>query len=152
MKRIFIIFPLIILLFCSWVDRDTIDTYTGDITYVYSQYDVTRLSGDIEYFFDDYVHLGLSSAGYLYNASPDTISGVALIGGTEYAIQMTSLGGLQIEQTYITNTYTRTTWVNYNLRPDVLPSSFDLSELAPIFIVFLIFMIIPLMFYRGILL
>lgn len=152
MKKLFVIFPLIIFLFCSWVDRDTIDTYTGDITYVSSSYDVTELSGDIEYFFDDYVHLGLSSAGYLYNASPDTISGVALIGGTEYLIQMNSLGGLQIQQTYISNTYTRTTWVDYNLRPDVLPSSFDLSELAPIFVVFLIFMIIPLMFYRGILL
>lgn len=152
MKKLFIIFPLIILLFCSWVDRDTIDTYTGDITYVYSQYDVTRLSGDIEYFFDDYVHLGLSSAGYLYNASPDTISGVALIGGTEYSIQMQSLGGLQIQQSYTSSGYTRTTWVDYYLDPDVLPSSFDLSELAPIFIVFLIFMIIPLMFYRGILL
>lgn len=152
MKRIFIIFPLIILLFCSWVDRDTIDTYTGDITYVYSQYDVTRLSGDIEYFFDDYVHLGLSSAGYLYNASPDSINGVALIGGTQYAIRMNSLSGLEVQQTYYTNNIARSTWVEYNLDPDVLPSSFDLSELAPIFVVFLIFMLIPLIFYRGILL
>lgn len=151
MKKISLFLLPIIFLFCSWVDRDTIDTYTGTISFQSASYDVTQLSGSIEFYLMDYGHLGLDSSGGLLNASSNTIKGVALINGTEYPIQFLSNGGLQIQQDYFSNTIWRTTWANYRLYPDELPSPYDLSDLAPIALLFLVFMIIPLSFYRGIL-
>lgn len=151
MKRIVFIFPILILLLCSWVNPYTIDTYNGDISFADSDYNVTNLSGRITYFFDEYVNLGLLDDGTLYNASSVSISGKALINGQTYNIQMPSLGGFQIQQSYILNNFERTTWVDYDLYPDIAPSNFDLSDLAPIFILFLVFILIPLIFYRGIL-
>jgi len=151
MKKLSLFLLPLILLLCSWVDRDTIDTYTGSITFQSASYDVTQLSGTIEFYLMDYGHLGLDSSGALLNASSNTIKGVALINGIEYPIQFTSNGGLQIQQDYISNSMWRTTWVNYRLYPEELPSSYDLSDLAPIALLFLVFMFIPLSFYRGIL-
>lgn len=151
MKRILIILPLLVLFMCSWVDPDTIDTYDGSIVFVSSDYDVTRLSGRIEYYLMDYGHLGLSDDGSLLNGSSSTISGVALINGTEYSIRFSSNGGLQIQQYYTYNSITRSTWVDYKLYSDVIPTPFSYSDLAPIFVFFLVFMIIPLSFYRGVL-
>lgn len=151
-KRFILFFPIFVLFLCSWVDPDTIDTYSGTISYRYSQYDVIDLSGSIEYYLMDYVQLGLSDDGTLLNGSPGTLKGTAYIYGSEYPIQLTSNGGLQIQQTYYYNNIERSTWVEYDLYPDVLPSSYSLADLAPVFILFLVFMIIPLMFYRGILL
>lgn len=140
---------VLVLTFCSWVDPNTVDVYTGSIQYVSSDYTVTQLSGSIQYFFDDYVHLALDSNGYLYNASEATVSGKALINGTEYNIQMLSLDGFQIQQTYVSNTVTRTTWVDYNLSPDVLPSSWELPELALIFLVVILIIGICLILFGG---
>ena len=151
MRRLLFIFPIITLFLCSWVDPTTVDTYSGYCRYVYSQYDVVYLTGELEYYLMDYVPLGLSDDGSLLNVSPNTLKGIALIDGDEYPIQFSSNGGLQIQQTYYTNNIERTTWVQYDLYPDVVPSSFSLSEVAPVCLVFFLFMLIPLIFYRGIL-
>lgn len=150
-KKILFLFPLLVLFLCSWVDRDSVDTYYGSISFVSSDYDVQRLSGRVEYYLMDYGHIGLSDNGFLLNASSSTINGVLLINGTEYPIRLLSNGGLQIQQTYYYNTITRTTWVDYNLYSDIVPPSYSFSDLAPIFILFLVFIIIPLSFYRGVL-
>ena len=47
-KQILFVFPLLVLLLCSWVDRGTIDTYYGSITYIDSSYDVAHLSGRLK--------------------------------------------------------------------------------------------------------
>lgn len=151
MRRFIILLPLLILLMCSWVDRDTIDTYHGSIVFRESSYDVSNLSGDIEYYLMSYANIGLSDDGSLLNGSPNSVKGYALINGVEYPIQIPSNGGLQIQQEYLSNMTYRTTWVSYDLYPDVIPSAFSLSELAPIFVVFLLFLLIPFIIPRGIL-
>lgn len=148
MKKLLVLIPLIFIL-CSWVDPKTVDVYTGNITFKSSSYDVTRLSGNIEYFFEDTVYLGLDSSGYLYNTSGTTVGGLARINGVEYIIQIPSLGGLQIQQTYISNNYERSTWVNYNLQPDTLPSAWELPELAMVFLVVILILGVALILFGG---
>lgn len=146
-----LLIPLFISLFfmCSWVDRSTMDTYYGSIQFVESSYDVTRLSGRIEYYLTDSTNLCLDSSGKLLNGSATTLKGYALINGSEYPIQFLSNGGLQIQQEYLSNTSWRTTWVYYDLTPDIVPSSFDLSEIAPIFILFILFIFISVSITKG---
>lgn len=151
MRRFILILPLILLFTCSWVDRDTIDTYYGSIVFLESSYDVSNLSGDIEYYLTSYANIGLSDDGSLLNGSPNVVKGYALINGVQYSIQIPSNGGLQIQQEYLSNMTYRTTWVSYDLYPEVIPSSFSLSDLAPIFVVFLLFILIPFIIPRGIL-
>lgn len=148
-KKILFVFPLLALFLCSWVDRGTIDTYYGSITFIDSSYDVAHLSGRIEYYLMSYGYIGLSDNGSLLNGSPSTIKGVALINGVEYPMQLTSNGGVQIQQEYIYNNMSRTTWVDYDLFPDVLPSSYSFSDLAPILILVIAFMIIPMLVLRS---
>lgn len=140
---------IFILTFCSWVDPNTVDVYTGNISFKSSSYDVTRLSGSIKYFFEDTVYLGLDNSGYLYNTSGTTVGGLALINGVEYNIQIPSLGGLQIQQTYNSSGYERSTWVNYNLSPDVIPSAWELPELAIVFIAIIIIIVMCLILFGG---
>ena len=144
--------PLFLSLFflCSWVDPQTVDTYSGSISFNSSSYDVTPLFGSIEYFLMSYQNFGLSDSGSLINASPSTVKGSAIIGGVEYPIQFLSNDGLQIQQQYYSNNILRSTWVSYDLYPDVVPSPFDLSDLSSIFILFVLFIIIPLFMIRGI--
>lgn len=148
MKKLLVLIPLIFI-FCSWVDPNTVDVYTGNIYFKSASYDVTQLSGNIEYFFEDTVYLGLDSSGYLYNTSGTSVSGLARINGVEYNIQIPSLGGLQIQQTYYSNNYERTTWVNYNLEPDVLPSAWELPELSLIFLVIILILGLALILFGG---
>lgn len=151
MKRLLIILPILFLCLCSFVDADTVDVYTGDISFIDSEYNVTRLSGNIEYYLDDYSYLGLSSGGHLFNASNITLNGTAIISGTEYNIRMQPRSGFEIQQTYITNNMTRTVWVSYNLTPDIIPSSWDVPQLAPVLLVILALIIVCFVIFKGIL-
>lgn len=151
MKKLLIILPLIFLMFCSFVDPATVDVYTGDITYVYSDQSVTRLSGDITYYLDDYTIIGLTSGGHLFNASGDTVNGTAIIDGTEYNIRLEARSGLEIEQTYTLNNYTRTTWVQYNLTPDIIPSQFQVPDITIMLIFVVVFVLVAFLVMRGIL-
>lgn len=151
MKKILIFIPLLFLCLCSFVDPNTIDVYTGDIQYVGSQYSVTRLSGNIEYYLDDYEIIGTDDRGYLFNASDDVVNGHALIGGVEYNIRLQARQGFEIEQEYVNNNITRTTWVQYNLTPDIIPSQFQAPDLTIMLIFILVFIAIAFIVMRGIL-
>lgn len=120
MKRFACVLLLILVLcsFCSWVDPDTLDVWHGSITYVNSSYDVTHLSGTIEFYLDSYDGLCLTDSGNLYNSSNVALNGSALISGVQYDIRLSSLGELQISQQYTRNGYTYSTWVDYHLSPD----------------------------------
>lgn len=151
MKRL--IFPLFLSLFfmCSWVDPDTVDVYNGFIVFDSSSQSVTQLGGSIQFYLSNNIDFGLTDSGTVFNSTSGSVSGRALLNGIEYAIQFTSFGELQIQQTYIQNNTQRNIWVNYNLYMDQLPSSFNLSEFAPIMILFLLFTIVPLSLYKGVL-
>lgn len=151
MKKILLFLPVLFLCLCSFVDPHTVDVYEGDLQYVSSDYDVVRLSGNISYYLDDYSYIGLSSGGHLFNASGDTVNGTGIVNGTEYNIRLQARSGFEIEQTYTINNYTRTTWVQYNLTPDVIPSSWDLPELAPVLLVVLALITVCFVIFKGIL-
>lgn len=137
MKKIYLIFLLIPLLFislCSFVDSDTIDVYTGDIQFVSSSNNVSRLSGNITFYLDNYDDICLTTGGGLFNGSNTTYSGTAIIGGSEYNIRFNPRPELQIQQSYFTNNIERTEWVNYILYPEVVPTEYELTDLSIIFI------------------
>lgn len=132
MKRFACVLLLILVLcsLCSWIDPDTLDVWQGSITFVNSSYDVTHLSGRIEFYLDSYDGLCLTDSGNLYNSSNVALNGSALISGSQYDIRLSSLGELQISQQYTRNGYTYSTWVDYHLAPDdgLIPGSpFDPS-------------------------
>lgn len=137
MKKYYLIFlfiPLLFISLCSFVDSDTIDVYTGDIQYVSSSNSVTRLSGNITYYLDNYDDICLTTGGGLFNGSNSTYSGTAIISGTEYNIRFNARSELQIQQSYYSNNIERTEWVNYILYPDVVPSEYEFTDLSIIFI------------------
>lgn len=135
---------LSLFILCSWVDPQTVDVYNGQIAYADTQgYNVTRLSGDIQYWLEDYVGTAYDSSGYLFNTDNTIISGRALIGGQEYDVRLYSQGGFQIEQTYYTtNNIARTAWISYNLIPEVLPVPYSFPELAIVFMFILVFLLV----------
>lgn len=146
---------LSVFMLCSWVDPDTVDVYSGQIIYNDSNgYNVTLLSGDVQYWLNSYSGLAYDNGGSVLNTEVNVKSGTALIGGNEYNVRFASQGGFQIEQTYYTtNNIARTAYINYALYPDVLPTGFQLPELGIIFIVFLIFVLIVInMTMRGLIL
>ena len=134
-----IMLPLIL---GSWVDPSVTDVYDAQIYYVSSDYDVTRLSGRVEYYLNDYEHITVNEGGYLYNAGPSTYSGEININGLRYPCRLTSLSELQIQQNYTSNGYTRSTWVNYHCVPDIIPQSSSLADYALIFVVFVLVLIL----------
>lgn len=136
---LFIMLPLIL---GSWVDPSVTDVYDAQIYYVSSDYDVTRLSGRVEYYLNDYEHITVNEGGYLYNAGPSTYSGEININGLRYPCRLTSLSELQIQQNYTSNGYTRSTWVNYHCVPDIIPQSNSLADYALIFVVFVLVLIL----------
>lgn len=135
---------LSLFILCSWVDPQTVDVYNGQIAYADTQgYNVTRLSGDIQYWLEDYAGTAYDSSGYLFNTDNTIISGRALIGGQEYDVRLYSQGGFQIEQTYYTtNSIARTAWISYNLTPEVLPVPYSFPELAIVFMFILVFLLV----------
>lgn len=143
---------ILCIMLCSWVDPQTVDTYTGTIQYADTQgYAVTQLSGNIDYYLANYYNIGVADSGYLVNADANVKSGRALIGGTEYDVRFNSLGGFAIEQTYTTNGYTRTAWINYNLYPDIVPSDLSVPELGIIMAVILVFLLVAInIIMRGV--
>lgn len=140
------------LSFCSFVDDDTIDVYTGNVIFQSSSYDVTKLSGSITYYLDNYEDICLTSGGGLFNGSNVSYYGTALIGGTEYNIRFSPRSELQIEQVYYSNSIARSTWVNYMLVPDVIPSPWELPELVPFILVILVMIVLSLIVFKGIIL
>lgn len=134
-----IMLPLIL---GSWVDPSVTDVYDAQIYYVSSDYDVTRLSGRVEYYLNDYEHITVNEGGYLYNSGPSTYSGEININGLRYPCRLTSLSELQIQQNYTSNGYTRSTWVNYHCVPDIIPQSNSLADYALIFVVFVLVLIL----------
>lgn len=146
---------LSVFMLCSWVDPNTVDVYTGQILYTdVNGYNVTQLSGDVQYWLNSYSGLAYDNGGAVLNTEVNVKSGTALIGGREYNVRFSSQGGFQIEQTYYTtNNITRTAYINYALYPDELPTGFQLPELGIIFIVFLVFVLIVInMTMRGLIL
>lgn len=135
---------LSLFLLCSWVDPQSVDVYNGQIVYADTQgYNVTRLSGDIQYWLEDYVGTAYDSSGYLFNTDNSIISGRALISGQEYDVRLYSQGGFQIEQTYYTtNNIARQAWISYNLTPEVLPVPYSFPELAIVFMFILVFLLV----------
>ena len=146
------IFPLFLSLFfiCSWVDPSTVDVYDGFIIFDSSTQSVTELGGSIQFYLSQDIDFGLTDSGTVFNSTSGSVSGRALINGIEYPIQFTSFGGFQIQQTYFQNNTQRNVWVNYNLYMDRLPTSFNLSEFAPVLILFLLFISVPLSFFKGV--
>lgn len=151
MKKIILLIPFLFLFLCSFVDPSTIDVYEGNIQFVSSEYNVTRLSGDITYYLDGYNVVGLSSGGHLFNASDDVLNGTAIIGGNEYNIRLQARSGLEIEQTYTFNNYTRSTWVQYNLTPDIIPSQFQAPDITIMLLFVVVFILVAFLVMRGIL-
>lgn len=145
-----ILIIVVVLSFGSWVNPDTLDLWQGNITYVSSSYDVTHLSGTIEFYLDSYDGLCLTDSGYLYNSSNVALNGSALISGTQYDIRLSSLGELQIYQQYTRNGYTYSTWVDYHLHPDdsVIPGAYSLDSMLLIFAVILLSFILILIVVR----
>lgn len=128
---------LISLMLVSWIDPRTIDTYEGEI-YIYDKvYDVSDLSGDIEFFLHSYDGLALDTSGYIYNSLGSAITGRALINGTEYNIRIDSFGGLSIQQSYYQNNYERTTWQTYHLIMDNIPGNLTIDNLSNIIVILL---------------
>ncbi len=116
---------IVVICLGSWVDPNTVDIWQGRIAYVNSSYDVTKLSGDIEFYLDSYDGLCLTDSGYLFNISNSVINGYAKIGSNEYDIRFSSLCELQIYQSYTRSGYTYNTWVDYHLIPEngLIPGS-----------------------------
>lgn len=145
MKSWFVLLCILSLfILCSWVDPQSVDVYNGQIAYADTQgYNVTRLSGDIQYWLEDYVGTAYDSSGYLFNTDNTIISGRALISGQEYDVRLYSQGGFQIEQTYYTtNNIARQAWISYNLTPEVLPVPYSFPELAIVFMFILVFLLV----------
>lgn len=150
MKKLILLLPFLFLFLCSFVDPHTVDVYSGNIKFVSSEYSVTQLSGSIEYYLDDYTYVGLSSGGHLFNSSGTAVYGTGIVNGTEYNIRMQARSGFEIEQSYIHNNYTRSVWVSYNLTPDVIPSSWDVVQLAPLFLVIISLIAVCFIIFKGI--
>lgn len=133
MKK-FIVCVLCILslvpLFCSWIDPKSYDVFSGSLIYVSSAVNTnpTHLSGDCEYYLDTYDGLALTSTGFLLSTG-GSYSGRVLVGGNEYPCRFTSFGEFEIQQPYYQNNVERTTWVQYHLRSDTLPSSITPTEI-----------------------
>lgn len=124
MKRcIILLLCLLPLILGAWVDPDTINVYSGSAVKTDFTYETTNLSGSVQYYLTTYDGICLDASGYLYNSSGTTINGRILTGYGEFQCRLSSLGGLQIYQEYVTGTSVRSTWVSYNLRPDELPST-----------------------------
>lgn len=140
---------IIFLSLCSFVDSSLVDVYTGSISYLGSDYVVTDLSGSIQYYLTDYDDISLDSNGMLYNIGSNTIYGCASIGGTDYSIRLNSLSGLQIQQSYYTNGYLRSVWIDYDLVPHQLPVSSDPAALYLILLVFFVILLVSSIFLRG---
>lgn len=124
------------------MDPSVTDVYNAQIYYVSSDYEVTRLSGRVEYYLNDYEHITVNEGGYLYNAGPSTCSGEININGLRYLCRLSSLSELQIQQNYTLNGYTRTTWVNYHCVPDIVPQNYSMPEYALIFVVFVVILLL----------
>ena len=145
MRRCIVILCILsVLMMCSWVDPETVDVYNGQIVYVDTQnLNVTRLSGNIQYWLVDYHGISYDSSGHLFNSTNTIKLGTALINGIEYDVRVNSLGGFQIEQTYYAaNNVQRTSWITYNLTPEVLPTNFNLPEFAIIAMFILVFLLV----------
>lgn len=151
MKK-FLVFVLCLLclvpLFCSWIDPNSYDVFSGSLIYVSSAANTspTHLSGDCEYYLDSYDGLALSSSGFLQSCG-SSLSGRVLVGGKEYPCRFSPFGEFEIQQPYYQNNYERTTWVQYHLRSDTLPSSLSSTEilvtfLAVVSVLLLVFLII----------
>lgn len=154
--RILRVFLCIITIFmlCSWVDPQTVDVYSGTIRINNSSgYNVTNLSGDLQFYLDSYRQLGYDSWGYVYNPTPDYYNGLALISGTEYPCRMYPNGGFQIQQVYTTSGYDRNVWIDYQLSVPELPTGFSIPEFAIIFIAIAVFFLVAInLLIRGFLL
>lgn len=143
MKRFLLIaFLTLPLILGSWVDPSTIDVYSGMIQRYDYTYDVTDLSGYIDYYLISYDDFCLDSNGYLFNASSSTSSGsLRTAAGAEYEIRFTSRSGLEIQQAYTSSGYQRTAWIGYNLVPEDLPIAFTVSEFSIVAIAVILFII-----------
>lgn len=129
-----LLISLLILPFwlCSWVDQSSSDTFEGTIIFnsVDNNVNVTHLSGSGKFILNDYSTLCNTSSSFLYNYGSSGLVGTMNLNGTDYPIRFQSQSELQVQQSYTQNGQQRTTWVNYHLRADKLPSDLSVSEIA----------------------
>lgn len=154
MKKLLFCFPLFVLCvfnLCSWVDPATVDVHNAVIYFDSADNNVTNLSGNIQFYLNDNVVFGLTDNGYLFNDSPSTVYGYALIRGEEYYIRFQSFGELEIQQTYYTNNIPRQTWAHYHLSIEYIPSAFTIPSLSVIFLVIIIIMVLILILFKVVL-
>lgn len=134
MRRIFIVFfTAAVVILCSWVDPDTIDVYSGTAVKTDYTYETTNLSGSVQYYLTTYDGICLDDSGHLYNSSGSNISGRILTSYGEFSCRVSSLGGMQIYQEYVTGTSVRSTWVSYDVTPDELPSDTGMDPVVAYF-------------------
>lgn len=144
MRRCILVVCLLLLplLLGGWVDPDTIDVYTGYAVKADNSYDVSDLSGTVQYYLTGYDGFCLDSNGYLFNSSSTSRTGICRTSaGYELECRMNARSGFQIQQTYYSSGIARTAWISYNLVPDLLPSALTLAELALIVITVIVFIV-----------
>lgn len=132
MKKSFVLILLLFILslyLCSFVNPSSTDTFTGTIIFNQSDYPVVHLSGEAVFVFPDYSDFAITDSGFLYNLSSSTKSGLMEINGTTYEVRFTTHGELEVMQTYISSGYDRSTWVDYHLRADRLPSDLTFGDI-----------------------
>lgn len=143
MRRILIVFfAAAVVILCSWVDPDTIDVYSGTAVKTDYTYETTNLSGSVQYYLTTYDGICLDDSGHLYNSSGSNISGRILTSYGEFSCRVSSLGGMQIYQEYVTGTSVRSTWVSYDVTPDELPSDNDSSPIVAFFAILAVLILV----------
>lgn len=148
------IFLLLPLLLGGWVDPETVDVYSGYARKSDNSYDVSDLSGYVEYYVTGYDGFCLDSSGYLFNSSSTSRTGQCRTSaGYELECRFNARSGFQIQQTYYTNGIARTAWISYDLIPDVVPSPFSITEFAMIAVTVAVFIVIAVVIIsRGLIL
>lgn len=132
MKKLILAFSILLLplLLGGWVDPDTVDVFTGYAVKSDNSYDVSDLSGSIQYYLTGYDGFCLDSNGYLFNSSSTARTGSCrTAAGYETECRFNARSGLQIQQTYYSNGIARTAWISYNLTPDTIPVSWSTTEI-----------------------
>ena len=127
MKKLYLllIVPLLSLPFFGFVSSDSYPVYSGTLSYIDTQYSpVVNLNNQsINFWLNDY-DVALSTNNYLVNVSANTLTGTIQIGNNEYNCRITSGSSVfEIYQQYQTSYGSSSTWVDYHLTPDSLPTN-----------------------------
>lgn len=126
----------------GWVDPTTADVYSANIVYADTNgYSVTNLSGPVTFYLSSYSGLIYDDKGAMINSQANSKIGFINTGSGVYDCRVTSMGGFQVSQTYYYGSTLRTVWIDYDIYPTVLPTSYSLPEFSMIYLVFVLFII-----------